>query len=407
MAKQAKNTINFTKGTLEDLLLPPSGKRSSFYDTKGNGLYVAVTSRGQKTFYIRRLVNGKNEKHRLGPFPDLSVEQARDKAARFAGAIAFGDNPAEQRRLLRGEMSLGELFRDYMERHILKSRKSAAETEKCFVRFFGDWQERKLSSITQMDVERRHGELAKSRGVYSANRAHELLRAMYNKAKMWRLYPGVNPAVGITPFEERSRERVLQADEFERFFPALDSEEETFRDFVMLTLLTGARKSNVLSMRWDNLNLRSGTWTIPAEQSKNSQSQLIVLTDAEMEILQRRDHSESKNDIFVFPSNSRFGHLTDVKHSWTSFLKRANIKDLHIHDLRRSLASWMASTGANVSVIRSALHHKDVKTTLTVYARANRQAELTARQIAQRTMMELGKAESVIPLKRKTAAVEF
>jgi integrase len=220
------------------------------------------------------LVNGKNEKHRLGPFPDLSVEQARDKAARFAVAIAFGDKPAEQRRLLRGEMSLAELFRDYMERHILKSRKSAAETEKCFVRFFGDWQERKLSSITQMDVERRHGELAKSRGVYSANRAHELLRAMYNKAKMWRLHQGVNPAVGITPFEERSRERVLQADEFERFFPALDSEEETFRDFVMLTLLTGARKSNVLSMRWDNLNLRSGTWTIPAEQSKNSQSQL-------------------------------------------------------------------------------------------------------------------------------------
>jgi integrase len=86
---------------------------------------------------------------------------------------------------------------------------------------------------------------------------------------------------------------------------------------------------------------------------------------------------------------------------------RAEIKDLHIHDLRRSLASWMASTGANVSVIRSALHHKDVKTTLTVYARANRQAELAARQIAQRTMIELGKAESVVPLKRKTAAVEF
>jgi integrase len=230
---------------------------------------------------------------------------------------------------------------------------------------------------------------------------------MYNKAKMWRLYQGVNPAVGITPFEERSRERVLQADEFERFFAALDLEEETFRDFVMLTLLTGARKSNVLSMRWDNLNLKSGTWTIPAEQSKNSQSQLIVLTEAEMEILQRRNDSESKHDIFVFPSNSRFGHLTDVKHSWSSFLKRANIKDLHIHDLRRSLASWMASTGANVSVIRSALHHKDVKTTLTVYARANRQAELAARQIAQRTMMELGKAESVVALKRKTAAVEF
>jgi integrase len=105
----------------------------------------------------------------------------------------------------------------------------------------------------------------------------------------WRSFQGVNPAIGITSFEERSRERVLQADEFERFFAALENEEETFRDFVMLTLLTGARKSNVLSMRWENLNLRSGNWTIPSEQSKNSQSQFIVLTDAELEILTRTE----------------------------------------------------------------------------------------------------------------------
>jgi integrase len=373
----------------------------------GNGLHLAVTNQGHKTFYIRRLVNGKNEKHRVGPFPDLSVEQARDKAARFAGAIAFGDNPAEQRRLLRGEMSLGELFQDYLDRHLIKSRKSSAETQKCFVRYFGDWRERKLSAITQADVERRHADLAKDRGFYSANRAHELLRAMYNKAKIWRLYQGVNPAIGITPFEEYSRERSLQADEFERFFAALETEEETFRDFVMLTLLTGARKSNVLSMRWENLNLRSGNWTIPSEQSKNNQSQFIVLTDAELEILTRRERSEFKNDTFVFPSNSKQGHLTDVKHSWASFLERAKIKDLHIHDLRRSLASWMASTGANVAVIRSALHHKDLKTTLTVYARANRHAELAARQLAHKTMLELGKSKTVVPIKRMSIGTEF
>jgi len=236
---------------------------------------------------------------------------------------------------------------------------------------------------------------------------HELLRALFNKAKSWRLYQGLNPAIGITPFEERSRERVLQADEFEGFFAALENEEETFRDFVMLTLLTGARKSNVLSMRWENLNLKSGSWTIPAEQSKNSQSQFIVLTEAEMEILKRREQSDFKHDTFVFPSNSKPGHLTDVKHSWASFLKRADINGLHIHDLRRSLASWMASTGANVAVIRSALHHKDMKTTLTVYARANRQAELAARELAHRTMLDLGRSQSAVPMKRKSNKIVF
>ncbi|MBX9690775.1 MAG: Arm DNA-binding domain-containing protein, partial [Cyanobacteria bacterium] len=83
-------------------------------------LYAAVTSKGQKTFYIRKRVNGKNEKHFLGSFPDLSVEQAREKAARFAGAVAFGDNPAEQRRILRGELTLGDLFTEYLDRHLKK-----------------------------------------------------------------------------------------------------------------------------------------------------------------------------------------------------------------------------------------------------------------------------------------------
>ena len=391
MAKYAQNQINFTKPALENLPVPPAGKRLYFYDVKGNGLHIAVTGNGKKTFYIRRRINGKNEKHCIGPYPALSIEQARDKAVMFAGAVAFGTNPVEDRRVLRGEYSLGEMFGEYLERHLKKSRKRWSDTERNFQRYFGDWSDRKLSSVTQLDVEDRHSEIGRKRGLYAANRAVEIIRAVYNKALIWRLYQGHNPAIGITKFEERSRDRVLQADEFERFFLALSKEDEDFRDFVMLTLFTGARKSNVLSMSWQHINLKSGSWTIPAEQSKNSQSQLIVLTEVELEILSRRQKAQQSDAKFVFPSTGKTGHVTDVKKSWASFLGRASIEDLHIHDLRRSLASWMASTGANVSVIRSALHHKDVKTTLTVYARANKESELAARKLAHKTMLELGK----------------
>ncbi len=410
MAKEAKNQINFTKANLESLPVPPPRRRFYFYDSKGNGLHVLVTSNGQKSFYIRRRVNGKNEKHRLGSFPDLSVEQARDKAARFAGAVAFGDNPSEQRRILRGELTLGELFQEYLQRHLKKSRKAWAEYEKQFNRYFDEWLGRKLSTITQRDVERRHGEIARERGTYAANRALQLIRAVYNKGVSWRIYQGPNPGVGITMFEERPRERVLQSDEFEHFFTTLDNEEEDFRDFVMLTLLTGARKSNVLGMGWDDVSLKRGTWTIPAEKAKNSRMQVIVLTEPELEILHRR-HDENRHRAkpskFVFPGTGETGHLTDIKRSWMTFCARARLDDLHIHDLRRSLASWMASTGANVAVIRSALNHKDVKTTLTVYARANQQSELAARQLAHKTMLELGKSQSVAPLKRKVKDTEF
>jgi len=413
MARQAHKQINFTKGTLESLPLPKQKQRLYFYDSKGNGLHVVVTSQGQKSFYVRRRVNGKNEKHCLGSFPDLSVEQARDKAARFTGAVASGDNPAEQRRLIRGELTLGDLFEEYLRRHLKKSRKTWAEYEKQFNRYFGDWLSRKLTTITQRDIERRHGELARERGQYAANRALQLIRVVYNKALAWRLYQGSNPAVGITMFEEHSRERVLQSDEFERFFETLDKEEEDFRDFVMLTLLTGARKSNVLAMSWDDVSLKRRTWTIPAEQAKNSRMQVVVLTEAELEILRRRHHKNDNSpqpSRFVFPGSGDTGHLTDIKRAWATFRVRAHLDDLQIHDLRRSLASWMANTGANVAVIRTALNHKDVKTTLTVYARANQDAELAARELAHKTMLELGKksdTQSVVPMKKKRKDVEF
>ena len=164
MAKQAQRRINFTKSNLDSLPLPDAGSRLYFYDSRGNGLHVAVTSQGQKTFYIRRRINGKNEKHCLGSFPDLSVEQARDKAARFAGAVAFGDNPAERRRIMQGELTLGELFQEYLERHLKKSRKTWMESEKTFERLLGDWKNRKLSSIYQIDVDRRHARIKEERG---------------------------------------------------------------------------------------------------------------------------------------------------------------------------------------------------------------------------------------------------
>ena len=114
VAKHAKSQINFIKSALENLPAPPAGQRSTSYDSKGNGLHIVVTSTGQKSFYIRRRVNGKNEKHFLGSFPDLSIEQARDKAARFAGAVASGDNPADKRRIIQGELTLEELFEEYL-----------------------------------------------------------------------------------------------------------------------------------------------------------------------------------------------------------------------------------------------------------------------------------------------------
>jgi integrase len=162
-----------------------------------------------------------------------------------------------------------------------------------------------------------------------------------------------------------------------------DEPDEIIRDFVWILLSTGVRKTNVLEMRWDQLDLPNGIWTI--SDTKNGTSQTILLTEKELEILNRR-HSAGRDFQWVFPSTGASGHLADPKKGWLRILDRAKITNLHLHDLRRSLGSYMAMTGASLSVIGNVLNHKDVSTTRKVYAQSAREAERSARLIAHARM---------------------
>jgi integrase len=214
---------------------------------------------------------------------------------------------------------------------------------------------------------------------------------MFNKAIKWGLYSGGNPAGSVTPFPEEARVRILQMHEFKKFFEALEDEQDDIRDFIMISLLTGARKSNVLSMRWADIDRKGGMWVIPGTETKNRQVHAIPLTASELEILERRWQARKKNELrneFVFPGTGSTGHLVEPKRAWKSLLKRAGIEDLHVHDLRRSMASWMANAGANVALIQSALNHKDIKTTLAVYTHTVKDAERSAREKAHELMLK-------------------
>ncbi|HEY9871681.1 MAG TPA: tyrosine-type recombinase/integrase [Candidatus Obscuribacterales bacterium] len=139
----------------------------------------------------------------------------------------------------------------------------------------------------------------------------------------------------------------------------------------------------------------------PGETMKNLQSLTLALSPAEIEILKRR--KKVVEGEYVFPGNGRTGHYVEPKRAWARLLKRAGIKDLHIHDLRRSLASFMANAGADVTLIKGALNHKDIKTTINVYVRTAKSAELNARTKAHELMKELAKEEAakVVPMKKQ------
>lgn len=384
--RRSQNLSTCPKNDIRDLPAAKPGHFNYYWDTRTRGLFLLVTSNGFKTFYVRRKLKGKSERLLVGRFPDLSIEQARAKAAEFHSMLATGKNLAEARRLELQELTLGELFDAYMERHAKKTKKSWANMAAEFERSFSHWKTRKLSMISNREVDKLHAQIGEARGKYAANRSLELLRAIYNKGKFWKIFSGDNPAEGISPFPEESRSRILQADEFEKFFVALQRFPDLdFKDFVTISLLTGARKSNVLSMSWKDINLPGATWTIPGELSKNGHEHVIPLTAAEIEILSRR--YQSRLNEFVFPGKGGVSHFKEPKRQWANLLQSAKITNLHLHDLRRSLASWMANTGANASLIRGALNHKDIKTTLSVYAITVKDSEREARKTAHDFML--------------------
>lgn len=360
-----ENKFNFTKAAIDALSLPPKGGRSYFYDTKQRGLGIRVTSSGAKTFIVYRWVNGKPERVTLGRYPDLTIEQARGRAAEASAAIARGENPNDKRRAARAELTFGELFHEYMERHAKAHKRSWKEDQGQYDRHLSSWAKRKLSHISRADVQKLHHSIGTSKGHYAANRLLALLSGVFNKATDFGLWDKANPAVGIKKFKEVSRDRFIQADELPRFFEALAEEpNETIRDYVLVSLLTGARRSNVLAMKWENVHLERAEWRIP--ETKNGTSQVVPLSPEVVTILEQRRH-QTVNE-WVFPGEGPNGHLVEPRKGWERILGRAGITDLRLHDLRRTLGSWQAKTGASLVIIGKSLNHK-TPTATAIYAR--------------------------------------
>lgn len=361
------NAVNFTKANLDALPLPEAGQRAVFHDAKAKGLQVRVTSSGVKTFSVRRRIKGGGvERVTLGRYPEMSIEQARRQTAEVNAAVEGGANPAQVKRAHKGELSFGELFKQYIERHAKVNKRTWDEDEQRYKQYLEQpLGKKKLSAIDRQTIAGIHASITREGHSAVANRVLAVVSSVYGRAIEWGLVE-TNPARGIRRNKEASRDRFLQSDELPRFFAAVAEEANPMiRDYFLLSLLTGARRSNVLSMRWQDVNLNEGTWRIPV--TKNGTPQNVTLSPEAIDILAARQ-SDADKAVYVFPSHGKSGHLMEPKKGWKRILDRAGLEDLRIHDLRRTLGSWQAKTGASLAIIGKSLNHKNTQTTA-IYAR--------------------------------------
>lgn len=407
--------FNFTVASINQLPIPAKG-RDYYQDAKENGLSLYVTSGGAKTFFVRKRVKGANVRMTIGSAKDISVEQARKEAQKLKGQVALGEDPiATKKKEIADRRTFGEHFHEYLERYSKKHKKSWKYDEREVHKFLSHWFNRRLSDISKGEVQKLVLRVCDDHGLYLANRILERIRAMYNKAIEWG-WEGTNPTNGIKKYRERKRDRFILPNEMPFLFQALQEESnETARDYFMILLLVGQRRTNVLMMRWEEINWEHQIWRIP--DTKSGEPVIVPLTEKAIDILSNRKKNSQSPWVFPGEKNST-QYYTDPSRAWDRIRKKATLSmwstdpilasiiehcrreinpevafdqffkrvlktiedkaitppaglmDVRMHDIRRTFGSYQAITGASLQIIGKSLGHKSSDATQ-IYARLN------------------------------------
>jgi len=354
--------FKFTEHELRKLPLPERGRQRHF-DAALPGLCVRVTSNGIVTFGVYKRLGRKVLDVTIGRWPQISISAARDRARQLLRQLAEGTNPNVQKQVLAAELTLGELYSSVKSREFseLKSISKYDSLFRCHLQPLSRWQ---LSEITREQVQQLHTRIGQESGPYAANRALALLRSLFSKARH-RGFEKPSPANDVRMFREKTRARFVQPQEAKKLFDAIFAEPNaTMRDYLLLSLLCGARRANMLAMQWGQLDLERATWCIP--DTKNGEPQVIPLVPLAIRILRGR---VTNGSLFVFESaNSKSGHIEEPKNAWRRVLKVSGLTDLRIHDLRRTFGSWQAIQGSSIHIVGKSLNHKSYEATQ-IYAR--------------------------------------
>jgi len=289
------------------------------------------------------------------------------------------------------------------------------------------------------------------------NNVRALISGLFGKAIVWG-YVKDNPVKIIKTRKAVKRDRFMLAHELPRFFVSLGYEPNiTLRDYFLIALLTGARRANVMSMKWTDIDFKEGIWRI--EVTKNGDPQNVTLSPEAIAFLEQRkklQRDSTYKSPYVFPGSGSSGHLVEPKKGWKRIFDRDEIMqldlliedagvelfpsvnefnknilleealastlnearevasrlgiatedvrmpNLRIHDLRRTLGSWQTKTGASLAIIGKSLNHKSLATTL-IYARLDLDPVRAAVNTATSAMMEAGGLTDILDFTKQNS----
>ena len=350
----------------------PTDKTVRYFDAdprSPRGLLLRVTSAGAKAWALRYRVADSRQAREItiGDVRSWRIAQARQRCHELRREIDAGGDPLGDREERRDAATVAEL----VERFIVEAMPSRApRTQAEYKAMLRDWilpaiGHRKVEAVRREDIEKLHHKITEAGKPRRANAVKSLCSTIFAQAIVWRMRVD-NPTNGVKGNAEHGRERYLGPEEVTRLLAVLERWRERQPDsvdIVVLALLTGARRGELLGMRWAEVDLTAGAgvWTKPPASTKQRRLHRTPLSqDAVMVLCRRRDAHAGD---FVFRDRGAKTHSNRFEDYWREIRAEAGLTDVRFHDLRHSFASHLAAAGLSLPIIGAMLGHSKAQTT--------------------------------------------
>jgi|SRR5882724_1137297 len=359
--------MKLTKTTVESATYQGDGRsRYVLWDETLAGFGLRVYPSGAKAFVLFYRSGRRQRFMVLGRYGILTVQQAREKAQKSLVAVLDGADPIETRQQERSAPTVAELAERYLREHAHPKKKaSSIEADERLLRLYvlPALGSRTVESLTSEDASHLHHSLREK--PIQANRVLALLSKVLNLAERWGMRPfGSNPCRFVERFRENRRERFLSAEELARLGEALSAAELDGSEHasailaIRLLLLTGARKSEILTLRWSEVDMERSCLRL--SDSKTGKK-LIRLGDAALKLL--AGVSRQEGNPYVCFGERAGQYFLGLQRPWQRVQKEAGLQGIRLHDLRHTHASVGAGAGFGLPIIGRLLGHTQPVTT--------------------------------------------
>jgi len=351
----------------------PKEKNYIVWDTEIKGFGCQVLKSGNKktyVFYYWSPLTKKKGYVKIGCHGNITVDFARNAAKKLAAAVASGLDPKKEKEekltLEKQSILFRDFFEDFKTKHILvaykdKGRNNMGYAKSHILPYFG---QRKLDEITSKDVRSFLDSLAHIST--TANRCFALLSMAFKKAEDWEyLPPRSNPCTGVNKYKENKKQRFLSDAELKRLENSLIEQQKLQPasyctvNAIFMILYTGCRVSEILNLKWENVHLSDSYIHLPDTKTGEGAR---PLNQKAIDLLSSMTPKEG--NPYVFYGKVPGQPIVEIKRAWGTILKRADIKDFRIHDLRHSFASFALKKGVPLVHVSKLLGHRNIATTM-------------------------------------------